>query len=94
MNLGCHFSAGNLTKAQEILDAIPGLLEKKRVAGTKQLPTEVLVAKKRKHIMYFMLNTSLIPISGQLISTKQNKLDVEETPSNTSSRLRLVPPRN
>jgi len=44
--LGCYFSAGNRAKAQEILDAIPGLLEKKRIAGAKQLPTEVLVAKK------------------------------------------------
>ncbi|KAK7036209.1 mitochondrial outer membrane protein [Favolaschia claudopus] len=42
---GCYISLGNLTKAQELLDALPELLSKKKVGG-KDLPTEVLIRKK------------------------------------------------
>ncbi|KAJ7184840.1 hypothetical protein C8R46DRAFT_882832 [Mycena filopes] len=42
---GCYVSMGNRDKAQELLDAIPELLTKKKVGG-KDLPTEVLIRKK------------------------------------------------
>ncbi|KAF8664000.1 hypothetical protein AX16_000851 [Volvariella volvacea WC 439] len=42
---GCHVSLGNLKKAQELFDAIPGLLEAKKLTG-KDLPTEVFIKKK------------------------------------------------
>ncbi|KAJ7148347.1 hypothetical protein C8R46DRAFT_1010091 [Mycena filopes] len=42
---GCYVSLGNRDKAQELLDAIPELLTKKKVGG-KDLPTEVLIRKK------------------------------------------------
>lgn len=43
---GCYFSMGNIEKTQELLDAIPGLIDKKKVGG-KDLPTEVYIKKKR-----------------------------------------------
>ncbi|KAF7354120.1 Mitochondrial outer membrane protein [Mycena venus] len=42
---GCYISLGNRTKAQELLDALPELLQRKKVGG-KDLPTEVLIRKK------------------------------------------------
>ncbi|KAF6748312.1 hypothetical protein DFP72DRAFT_1174376 [Ephemerocybe angulata] len=41
---GCYFSIGDMNKAQELLDAIPGLIEKKM--GGKDLPTETFIKKK------------------------------------------------
>ncbi|KAF6750566.1 mitochondrial outer membrane protein IML2 [Ephemerocybe angulata] len=41
---GCHFAIGNMDKAQELLDTIPGLIDKKM--GGKDLPTEVFIKKK------------------------------------------------
>lgn len=45
--IGCHFSLGNYDKAQAMLDMVPGLIEKKKIGG-KDLPTEVLIKKKRE----------------------------------------------
>ncbi|KAJ6613668.1 outer membrane protein Iml2/Tetratricopeptide repeat protein 39 [Mycena sp. CBHHK59/15] len=42
---GCYVSLGNRAKAQELLDAVPELLQRKKVGG-KDLPTEVLIRKK------------------------------------------------
>ncbi|KAJ7738123.1 hypothetical protein B0H16DRAFT_1325584 [Mycena metata] len=42
---GCYVSLGNRDKAQELFDAIPELLTRKKVGG-KDLPTEVLIRKK------------------------------------------------
>ncbi|KAH7923486.1 hypothetical protein BV22DRAFT_1196685 [Leucogyrophana mollusca] len=42
---GCYFSMGNHDKAQEMLDAIPSLLDKRKLSG-KDLPTEVFIKKK------------------------------------------------
>ncbi|KAH6902081.1 mitochondrial outer membrane protein IML2 [Coprinopsis sp. MPI-PUGE-AT-0042] len=45
LSAGCYFSLGDITKCQELLDAIPGLIDKKKVGG-KDLPTEVFIKKK------------------------------------------------
>ncbi|TFK66270.1 hypothetical protein BDN72DRAFT_844550 [Pluteus cervinus] len=42
---GCYISVGNYKKAQELLDAIPGLIEKRKLNG-KDIPTEVLIKKR------------------------------------------------
>ncbi|KAJ6453252.1 hypothetical protein C8R47DRAFT_249056 [Mycena vitilis] len=42
---GCYVALGNRDKAQELLDALPELLQRKKVGG-KDLPTEVLIRKK------------------------------------------------
>ncbi|KAF9481931.1 hypothetical protein BDN70DRAFT_875724 [Pholiota conissans] len=42
---GCYFSLGNMEKAQSLLDAIPELINKKKISG-KDLPTEVFIKKK------------------------------------------------
>ncbi|KAF7358809.1 Mitochondrial outer membrane protein IML2 [Mycena sanguinolenta] len=42
---GCYISLGNRDKAQELLDAVPELLQRRKVGG-KDLPTEVLIRKK------------------------------------------------
>ncbi|KAJ7869896.1 hypothetical protein B0H14DRAFT_2726703 [Mycena olivaceomarginata] len=42
---GCYVSLGNRAKAQELCDALPELLQRKKVGG-KDLPTEVLIRKK------------------------------------------------
>ncbi|PPQ84113.1 hypothetical protein CVT24_002376 [Panaeolus cyanescens] len=42
---GCYISLGNVAKAQELLDAIPELIDKKKMTG-KDLPTEVFIKKK------------------------------------------------
>ncbi|KAJ7478215.1 hypothetical protein FB451DRAFT_1241639 [Mycena latifolia] len=42
---GCYVSLGNRAKAQELLDALPDLLSRKKMGG-KDLPTEVLIRKK------------------------------------------------
>ena len=39
---GCHISVKNYTQAQKLLDAIPGLIDRKKIGG-KDLPTEVLL---------------------------------------------------
>ena len=44
---GCHVSLKNNEKAQKLFDAVPDLLEKKKIGG-KDLPTEVWIKKKRK----------------------------------------------
>ncbi|KAF9449736.1 hypothetical protein P691DRAFT_774496 [Macrolepiota fuliginosa MF-IS2] len=41
---GCHWSLGNHDRAQQLFDAIPGLIDKK--IGGKDLPTEVFIKKK------------------------------------------------
>lgn len=42
---GCYISLGNVEKAQEYLDEIPNLVDKRKVGG-KDLPTEVVIKKK------------------------------------------------
>ncbi|EIW74024.1 hypothetical protein CONPUDRAFT_113920 [Coniophora puteana RWD-64-598 SS2] len=42
---GCHFSLGDLDKAQELLDQIPELLNGRKISG-RDLPTEVFIKKK------------------------------------------------
>ncbi|PCH37913.1 hypothetical protein WOLCODRAFT_135919 [Wolfiporia cocos MD-104 SS10] len=42
---GCYISLGNYKKAAELFDAIPALLDKKKIGG-KDLPTEVFIKKK------------------------------------------------
>lgn len=43
---GCHISLKNYDQAQKLLDAVPDLIEKKKIGG-KDLPTEVWIKKKR-----------------------------------------------
>ena len=43
---GCYISLKNYEKAQELMDRIPDLIEKKKIGG-KDLPTEVFIKKKR-----------------------------------------------
>ncbi|KAF4608318.1 hypothetical protein EYR40_000662 [Pleurotus pulmonarius] len=42
---GCYVSLGNRTKAQSLFDAIPDLVNQRKING-KDLPTEVLIKKK------------------------------------------------
>ncbi|KAF7358800.1 Mitochondrial outer membrane protein IML2 [Mycena sanguinolenta] len=42
---GCYITLGNRDKAQELLDAVPELLQRRK-AGGKNVPTEVLIRKK------------------------------------------------
>ncbi|KAG5641413.1 hypothetical protein DXG03_005269 [Asterophora parasitica] len=42
---GCYISLGNTPKAQALLDAVPDLIDKKKITG-KDLPTEVFIKKK------------------------------------------------
>jgi hypothetical protein len=47
VGLGCYLSLKDFKKAQELLDAIPDLIEKRpRKISGKDLPTEVLIKKK------------------------------------------------
>jgi hypothetical protein len=41
-------AANDLDRAQELLDKVPSLLDKKKIGG-KDLPTEVYVRKKSKN---------------------------------------------
>lgn len=43
---GCFFSAGEKARTQTLLDAIPGLMEKRKGPGGKELPTEAFCKKK------------------------------------------------
>lgn len=47
---GCYASLGQHKKAQELLDAIPALIEKRKVAAAKYLPTEVFI---QKHLVFY-----------------------------------------
>ncbi|CDO73644.1 hypothetical protein BN946_scf185014.g114 [Trametes cinnabarina] len=42
---GCYVSLGNFEKAQQLMDRIPDLIDKKKIGG-KDLPTEVFIKKK------------------------------------------------
>ncbi|KAK0442051.1 outer membrane protein Iml2/Tetratricopeptide repeat protein 39 [Desarmillaria tabescens] len=42
---GCYITIGDLDKAQELFDAIPGMIDKRKMGG-KDLPMEVLIKKK------------------------------------------------
>lgn len=42
---GCFISVGNRAKAQELLDAVPAAMEKRKLHG-RDLPTEVFIKKK------------------------------------------------
>jgi hypothetical protein len=50
-------SLGNYTKAQEYLDLVPSLLEKRKING-KDLPTEVLIKKKCTFEPFFDIITN------------------------------------
>jgi len=41
---------GNRKKAQELLDACPGLMETRKIGATKYLPTEIFILRKRTFI--------------------------------------------
>lgn len=43
---GCYFSAGDKERAQTLLDAVPGLMDKRKGPGGKELPTETFIKKK------------------------------------------------
>ena len=45
---GCYTHLGNHKKAQELLDACPALMEKKKLGAANYLPTEVLILRKCK----------------------------------------------
>lgn len=63
---GCHISLKNYEKAQKLFDAVPGLLEKKKIGG-KDLPTEVWIKKKRQcNTVYSCYSLILICISRLL----------------------------
>lgn len=55
---GCQWSLGQYDEAQKLLDAITGLLDKKKIGG-KDLPTEVLIKKKRGSLFlsFFAIST-------------------------------------
>ena len=55
---GCYVSVKNYEHAQQLLDAIPGLIDKKKIGG-KDLPTEVFIKKKRKCTLSFCDTSSL-----------------------------------
>ena len=44
---GCFISLKNYERAQKLFDAIPDVLDKKKIGG-KDLPTEVFIKKKRE----------------------------------------------
>lgn len=50
LGAGCYVSLKNNVKAAELFEAIPALLDKKKIGG-KDLPTEVWIRKKRTHIV-------------------------------------------
>jgi hypothetical protein len=52
--LGCCISIGDLEQAQKLLDDVPTLLNKK--IGGKDLPTEVLIRKKREFAHWMTQN--------------------------------------
>ena len=45
---GCYTHLGNHKKAQELLDACPALMEKKKLGAANYLPTEVFILRKCK----------------------------------------------
>lgn len=42
---GCYIAIGDIDKAQDLLDHLPNVADKKKVGG-KELPTEVVIRKK------------------------------------------------
>ena len=46
---------GNLEKAQELLDACPALMEKRKLGATKYLPTEIFILKKCESLLPIFL---------------------------------------
>jgi hypothetical protein len=54
---GCYYSLGDMEKAQNLLDAIPDLINKKKISG-KDLPTEVFIKKKRMCFPFFPSRSS------------------------------------
>lgn len=50
---GCYISLKDYDKAQELLDKVPELIEKRKLGG-KDLPTEVFIKKKRAHCFCLM----------------------------------------
>lgn len=73
---GCHISVKNYAQAQKLLDAIPGLIDKKKIGG-KDLPTEVFIKKKRE---FFRPSSSeaLLTYIRQLLSIERSRRDVPE----------------
>jgi hypothetical protein len=45
---------GNYVKAKELFDTIPSLIDKRKING-KELPTEVLIKKKRESFEYLII---------------------------------------
>jgi len=48
---GCYTHLGNHKKAQELLDACPALMEKKKLGAASYLPTEVFILRKCKSLL-------------------------------------------
>ena len=70
-----------MEKAQSLLDAIPELINKKKISG-KDLPTEVFIKKKRKCIFLSRGGRSLQLINGVddssgLLQGKADSMDGE-----------------
>ena len=48
---GCYTHLGNHKKAQELLDACPALMEKKKLGAANYLPTEIFILRKCKPLL-------------------------------------------
>ena len=58
---GCYISIGDLERAQQTLDKLPDMLDKKKIGG-KDLPTEVFIRKKRAFVQSDFCAKSLCSI--------------------------------
>ena len=54
---GCYTHLGNNKKAQELLDACPALMERRKLGATKYLPTEIFILRKCESILPGILTT-------------------------------------
>jgi len=52
--IGCYIALQNYTKAKELFDTIPNLIDRRKING-KELPTEVLIKKKREARFQFRI---------------------------------------
>jgi len=52
--IGCYIALQNYTKAKELFDTIPNLIDRRKING-KELPTEVLIKKKREAWFQFRI---------------------------------------
>ena len=72
---GCYVSLGNLDKAKHLFDAVPSLLDKRKIGG-KDLPTEVLIRKKRRYRSASLdVSWRISPVAFYKSKTKRNGAD-------------------